>query len=280
MADNAVPQAIESVTNDPHVREAMMLGSYLESSWNASAVGDGGHSFGAFQMNDQGMLASAHGTPAQAEDPKWAAQAMLSSYQRAVGQVNWNGDPEMAAEQAAVLAERPAQPYIDSRGKSAVDAAWQATQSALGGAGSTGDPGINADPSLFGIPNPLNPSTWVSSIMSMLGIGSLKDLLERGALIVFGGMLLIVGILMMAKAPIKQTVGGIVGGTPEGQAAQTAVKTTKTAKPEKTTTTKESGPKAQPASPQSEKPSDAGDNDKGPIQKELEESDKEASEGE
>lgn len=138
---NPVVDAILGTTKDPSVREAMLVGSYLESGWNPRAVGDSGHSFGAFQIN----LPSHPGVSStQASDPKWAADYMYGQYVSAVFRVNpslWITDPEQAAEKAAYFAERPAQDYYVSRGASAVDQAWANTVSVLRAAGQPLGPG-------------------------------------------------------------------------------------------------------------------------------------------
>jgi hypothetical protein len=47
--------------------------------------------------------------------------------------------------------------------------------------------------------NPLNPGTWLPSIFSALGITSdVEDILERGALMLFGGILIIIGIIRIS----------------------------------------------------------------------------------
>ncbi|WP_207309614.1 hypothetical protein, partial [Streptomyces kasugaensis] len=110
MADSVV-QAILDATKDPHVRESMLLGSRLESSWNPGAVGDNGTSFGPFQIH---LPAHPGVTAAQAQNPAWATRYMLSAYQRGAAaqpESLWRSNPEQAAEQAAVAAEAPAQSY-------------------------------------------------------------------------------------------------------------------------------------------------------------------------
>ncbi|MFE3653348.1 hypothetical protein ACFXO2_37140 [Streptomyces sp. NPDC059152] len=132
MADSVV-QAILDATKDPHVRESMLLGSRLESSWNPGAVGDNGTSFGPFQIH---LPAHPGVTAAQAQNPAWATRYMLSAYQRGAAaqpESLWQSNPERAAEQAAVAAEAPAQPYYASGGAESVHAAWRATTGALGG---------------------------------------------------------------------------------------------------------------------------------------------------
>ncbi|MER5542477.1 hypothetical protein ABT072_08460 [Streptomyces sp. NPDC002589] len=155
-------QAILDATSDPRVRESMLLGSRLESSWNPSSVGDQGTSFGPFQIH---LPAHPGVTADQAQNPAWATRYMLSAYQRgAAAQPDslWRTNPEQAAEQAAVAAEAPAQSYYAAEGAQSVNAAWRATVGALGGhAPAAGDASAqnagwgNLNP--FNKDSPLNP---------------------------------------------------------------------------------------------------------------------------
>jgi hypothetical protein len=91
----------------------------------------------------------------------------------------------------------------------------------------TGGGTTNATTTSF---NPLDPSTWLSGagagitqgIAGSLGIGSVADLFERLGLILLGGILVIVGIIMMAgkgvtnialttAAPEAAATGAIAG---------------------------------------------------------------------
>lgn len=201
--DPRVPQAIMGVTSDPRIREAMLVGSYLETTWDPSSVGDHGTSFGPFQMHIGGELTAQGGTPSEAQDPVWAAQHMLSAYTRGVAKVPaslWTSNPEQAAEQAAVFAEVPAQDYYTTQGQSRVDEAWAATQKALGG--STGNSGSGL---LSGLPVPgiLGSTDILSSLLSLFGLGSIKDLAERAGLIIFGAILILVGLVVATKKEDK-----------------------------------------------------------------------------
>lgn len=112
---NAVTDAILNVTTDQHVRMAMLLGAKLESGWNPASVGDGGNSFGPFQIY---LVAHPEVTAAQARDPVWAANYMLQSYINGVSQIPsslWSSDPAQAAATAAFYAERPAVMYAGYR---------------------------------------------------------------------------------------------------------------------------------------------------------------------
>jgi hypothetical protein len=49
--------------------------------------------------------------------------------------------------------------------------------------------------------NPLNPASWLPSIFSGLGITTdIEDILERGALMLFGGILIVIGIVRMSNS--------------------------------------------------------------------------------
>jgi len=133
MTTNPVVQAILSMVSDPHVREAELIGTYLESGANATAVGDNGNSWGPFQINGPSHPGI---TAAQAEDPSWAVQYMTPEYEAAVAQVPaslWSSNPEQAAERAADLAERPQNDYYVARGAATVDQAWANAVAALNG---------------------------------------------------------------------------------------------------------------------------------------------------
>lgn len=150
-----VVQAIMANTGgNIDLETAMLLGSYLESSWSNTAVGDSGNSFGPFQIN----LPSHPGvTAAQAENPQWAEQYMQGSYQSALSQVDpslWQTNPTMAAEEVAALAERPSHPggaqnqayYLQGRD---VAGAYGQAQGVFAGAGTgtgTGGAGGGTSP--------------------------------------------------------------------------------------------------------------------------------------
>ena len=129
---NVVVDAIEAATGNEQIREAMALGSWMESRWNPTALQAGGPGVGAFQFSPP----SAWGlTVAEAENPTDAVKAILPSYASAVSQVGtsaWQANAELASEEAAVLAERPATSYYTSQGTSTVNAGWAATLQALG----------------------------------------------------------------------------------------------------------------------------------------------------
>jgi hypothetical protein len=134
---NTVLGQIERQTNDWRTRLAMAFGAGIEGGNLYSGpwgVGDQGHSFGPFQIN-QPFHPTMNAT--SATNPHDAVAYMLASYQSAVGQVSaalWKSNPEKAAEQATFIAERPAQDYYVARGTGAVDAAYRQAVAGLSGA--------------------------------------------------------------------------------------------------------------------------------------------------
>lgn len=245
---NPVVDAILNSTSNQEVREAMLLGSDLESSWNQSAVGDNGTSFGPFQMHIGGALTAAGGTPQDAENPSWAVNNWaLQAYTNAVNSIPqslWSSNPEQAAEQAAVAAESPAQSYFASQGTGTVDAKWSQTQAALkgqvstsgapGGASTTGltIPGIIGqlfDP-LGNLAGGLSGSDLSSAgilgsgifegqytlfqwLLQQFGINNVKDFFIRAGLLLMGAVLIIIGISAIVKQPVSEVMSG---GTESG----------------------------------------------------------------
>lgn len=216
MADSVV-QAILDATRDPHVRESMLLGSRLESSWNPGAVGDNGTSFGPFQIH---LPAHPGVTAEQAQNPAWATRYMLSAYQRGAAaqpESLWQSNPERAAEQAAVAAEAPAESYYSGRGAETVHAAWRATVGALGGhapadgtppgGGGGGAPGTAQNAGLFdfglgglisAIAIPLTliaqPFTEIATLLTWWWHNRMKV-----AFIAVGVVFFIIGLVFFAK---------------------------------------------------------------------------------
>ena len=231
---NPVVDAILNGTSNAEVREAMLLGSYLESTWSQTAVGDGGTSFGPFQMHIGGALTAAGGTPSDAENPAWAVQHMMSSYVNGVNSVAaslWASDPEQAAEEAAVAAEKPLTSYYASQGQAKVDEAWNATQGALKGKVSTsGSPSSGSGTTTTGF----DVSSIIGDIESALtgglvggsskglggvfgalaswftgqfGINNVKDFAIRFGLILMGGILVIIGISSLTRTAVTDVMG-------------------------------------------------------------------------
>jgi hypothetical protein len=74
---NPNPQLVAAIraTVPPEYQAAALATALVESGGRLDAVGDSGNSFGPFQMNRRGRLASAGYTPAQAQDPRLATTA-------------------------------------------------------------------------------------------------------------------------------------------------------------------------------------------------------------
>lgn len=105
-ASNDLVQTIINATqSNPALTQAMLLGSWMESGWNLTSVGDNGTSFGPFQIH---LPAHPGVTKQQAEDPAFAVSYMLPAYQKAL---TANSDPMMAAALTAFHAERPKNMY-------------------------------------------------------------------------------------------------------------------------------------------------------------------------
>lgn len=226
MARAAVPKAVLGQTTNLRLRESMLLGSSLEGGWNPPyPAGDGGTSFGPYQMHEGGALTQFGLTQQQAENANTATKYMLPSYANAVNQISdqeWNNNPEQAAEQAAVIAESPAQDYYSSQGVQAVNQNWQTTQATLKGKHSTGGMPpqeanlTSAGEHGSGLPN---LGSWLPSLLGGLfsqfafgGVlpnpGSFKSDLERIGLVIFGGLLIIVGLVIFA-IPAAKAAGGM-----------------------------------------------------------------------
>lgn|GEM_PF-2733489 len=107
---------------------AMLGGSHLESGWNTNAVGAG--SYGPWQIQ---LSTHPDVTKAQALDPAFSTNYMLPAYVAGMKNVDptlWSLDPELAMEQTAYNAERPAKRYSDGR-QADVHAAFLASVKAM-----------------------------------------------------------------------------------------------------------------------------------------------------
>ena len=73
--------------------------------------------------------------------------------------------------------------------------------------------------------NPLDPTTWIPSIISgVVGSLDLTDILERGALILFGAVLIIIGVVRMTEGGSKNSnkQSSPAGNAPAEQAPEVA----------------------------------------------------------
>lgn len=195
-----VLQAVNSVTNNARIRAAMLLGGWMESGQNPAAVGDSGHAFGPWQINN---LAHPDVSQAQGSDPSWAAKYMEPSYEAALANVPaslWQSDPARAAEETAYGAERPKVDYYASAGSASVNAAWAKTVAELNGqdlsstkgfaplggsttgTGTTGT-GTTGQDALFGIPGTPSTSSIITELeklavlVPVIGIGAVMIIL-------------------------------------------------------------------------------------------------------
>lgn len=201
--DTVISQILAQAPDAP-TAEAMLLGSSFEGGWGPTfATGDQGTSYGPFQIH---LPAHPGVTPTEAEDPAWATSYMLPAYEAGVKSVpgsEWQSNPELAAEQAAVAAERPARSYLDSYGSATLNQHWSSVQGALTGktlpassGGGSPSSGSSSSASLTAF-NPFSSSDW-------------KTIVFEGIFIAAGVGLIVLGIFKTASpgGSITKTVAG------------------------------------------------------------------------
>lgn len=115
--------------------EAFVATAIIESGINRGSVGDGGHSFGIFQLNDRGRLASYGLTPEQGKDPDTNARVSADEFSKFAGQ----GKRGVAL---ALAAQRPSDPNYSSKFNAALPIARQLLKQYGGG----GTPGADNPP--------------------------------------------------------------------------------------------------------------------------------------
>lgn len=199
MASNTVIDAINAGASNARVRLAMLMGSKLESGWNPSAVGDGGTSYGIFQIH---LPAHPGVTADQAKDPTFAVHFMAGAYEAGVNRVDaalWNSDPALAAATAAFYAERPKVMYPTDR----VRAAWSPVNTAWGG----GDVGADATNANFANPvadavDNMWKSIWWQAYDAF---GTVVDKVYFGILIGGGAITIGVGFYLLLHESNKIT---------------------------------------------------------------------------
>jgi hypothetical protein len=236
MANAPVPSAVLSATQNLRTRQAMLLGSDLEGGWGPDfAVGDNGTSFGPYQMHEGGLLTSLGLSPAQAENANTATQAMLPYYENAVNQISdqqWQNDPQHAAEQSAFIAESPAEDYYASGRPVSQD--WSQVTAVLQNQKSTGgmptDATLTAAGNAGGIPSVSNLWSLFQDLLGLalpgsgLGSGagsigtSIKSDLERVGLVIFGGILIIVGIVVLVMPAERKVASAALQTSRAGKA--------------------------------------------------------------
>jgi hypothetical protein len=195
---NAVVDAIFSATNDARVRMAMVMGGMLESGLNVNAVGDGGKSFGPFQIY---TVAHPGVSASQAKDPNWAVKFMLGEYQAGVNKVPdavWQANPAKAAATAAYYAERPKVMYTDKK----INAAWPTVQGALNGqdvtvGGSGGGTGT-ATPAVFGLEE-VGQSIDDAVESFRRGVMVLANMALFFSAVFVGGFFMVVGLILLFR---------------------------------------------------------------------------------
>lgn len=206
---NAVVDAIKSVASNNRVLLAMLMGSKLEGGWTTSAAGDGGTSFGPFQIH---LPAHPGVSKEQAMDPVFAAKYMLKSYEAGVNRVDaamWNANPAMAAATAAFYAERPKVMYPTAR----ITAAWNDVQSAAAG-GAIGGGGVD---SFGGLPDvgAMWDTIW-KGISHWLydTFGSAVNVIYFGLMYGVGGLTVAVGAYLLFKdsTRVAPTVKAVASG--------------------------------------------------------------------
>lgn len=240
---SGVPDVIPAIfnqTSNPNIRTAMTFGSGLESGWSDTATNPSGAT-GPFQI-----LLSAHPDISftAAEDPVQATAFMLPAYKAGVAQVPdslWASNPEVAAEQAAILAEQPGGAFPDqgvptsygSEGVDVVNQRWTQTENYLQGPFSVGIPttttsAISNLPQwlqqlllgplapIFGS-NPGNLLSGAGKIISFLE--NPVDAMERVGLVIFGAIIILVGLYVMSGSHAARSAGTQLATAPVGGAA-------------------------------------------------------------
>lgn len=226
MATDPVVAGIFAATPNSDTREAMLIGSRLESNWDPTAVGAG--SYGAFQLQLSNPDAHPGVTIAEADDPAWAARFMEPGYQSAAAAQGslWSSDPERAAVQAAVAAERPASPYWVTDGWGTVNYDWNLVQEAMKGQPITGTPGPGGSTPGVQTTSWYNPASWfgdaISSAVNSLVTGLEHDLIDVAAyasVLVVGASLVIIGLVRAASGGAKAAASSAPIPAPASSAA-------------------------------------------------------------
>lgn len=200
---NPVVDAILGVSNDAHVRAAMLMGAQLESGMSTGAVGDNGNSYGPFQIY---LVAHPNVSASQAKDPGWASAFMLPAYQAGVNKVTpslWTADPAKAAATAAYYAERPKVMYPESRFRGA----WSTVQAAMNGqtiGPTTGTGGVVTASDPLGI----NKSVDNAVASFRKGVMILANMSLFFAAAAVGSLLVLIGLVLVFR---QTSAGGSVG---------------------------------------------------------------------
>src|SRR5260370_15856921 len=253
MPQRKTPDVVNSIfkaSSDPQVQTSMVFGSGLESGWNDTAQNPSSAT-GPYQI-----LLTAHPgvTTPQAENPDFSTKYMLGSYQAAIKQVSpniWAADPELAAEQAVIIAEQPGGPFPNTavgpyggEGVDVVNQRWTQTNQRMSGqvidtsnlsSSTSSIPSANAasEASDFGrmglalatgnstaFFNALKDSLWNTEVLKI-------------ALVIFGAIMFLIGTRKLGVHPVRAaekvagtatTAVGAVTGQPEVMAVGESVK--------------------------------------------------------
>jgi len=228
---NTTPDTVAAQVNaqvtDARVRLALLMAPFLEGGGPTPigaggwSPGDGGHSFGPYQIN---LPFHPSMTQQSAMDPARAVAYMLPAYQNAVNAQPaslWTTNPELAAEQAIQAAENPATDYYTSHGAASVHSAY------LSGLAAVGNPSIGgAGPSTGGL-GPLTPAPGIGPVGGITGalqnagtlpgfavdtlgnaagsvagalLGPIERFVTNGALVVLGVIIGIIALVLLARA--------------------------------------------------------------------------------
>lgn len=206
-AQQSVVNSIIAVANKLHVNpRTAVADAYVESKFNATAVGDNGSSFGIFQLHRGGELGSL--TQQQAFDPTVNATTALTVFASNQGTYS---DPGLLAAKS----QRPADPsgyalkvdqlYNDPTFLSGLGAGTMSDLAPPNIDNTNGSGGSTINPVSYG-------SDAVSSVISGLTGGqSLADALTRGGLMVLGFAIIIVALHALTDAS-ETPVGTVSSG--------------------------------------------------------------------
>jgi hypothetical protein len=127
-----VVTAIQAASSNKEEQEAMALGSYLLTKWNATGSDTTRDEYGAFLVN----LGKHKGfTQAEAQNPVQAAQLMAPYYAKGIlgsTPASWKSSPATAALNAYASASTAAGTHWSTPSASTLADAWDAVQTALG----------------------------------------------------------------------------------------------------------------------------------------------------
>lgn len=127
-----VVTAIINETGNKNIRQAMLLGSWLESRWNPKDYGQHSTAFGPYMIEPRKHKGV---TKTEAQDPVWSTRFMYPYYKKAADSIPerfWSKLPENVANQAAGFAEVLAGSPFVAPGRGDLAAGWRAVTDVLG----------------------------------------------------------------------------------------------------------------------------------------------------